>query len=277
MFATLLGPLPRPPLPDDAAPEALLDAALAVQAEHGLEPLTTAGWGDWSAATDRTDRLVKGVVAGPVSSRRSTEKVRDEITRLADAGCPWIEVHEWVPDLRLAEPDAPARFAAAHVAATDGLDGVHLSLALLGGNADALGSAAVFAAGYASLAVDLIAGPDNWRLVVVAPSDRGIVAGALSVHVPADDGPEVLIWAARYAASTAGRGEARVGLATAGSLADLTWDAAVRKVERLGSAARLVTASPEEGRAAVDPRALDIRSAALGRVRKPRMPGDPTP
>ena len=44
MFATLLGPLPRPPLPDDARPEAILDAVLAVQLEHGLEPVTDAGW-----------------------------------------------------------------------------------------------------------------------------------------------------------------------------------------------------------------------------------------
>ena len=44
------GPLPRPPLPDDAAPEALLDAVLALQLEHGLEPLTDGG-----AATEAAD------------------------------------------------------------------------------------------------------------------------------------------------------------------------------------------------------------------------------
>ncbi|CAN5611764.1 hypothetical protein BH20CHL7_BH20CHL7_13470 [soil metagenome] len=262
-----------------------MDATLAVQAEHGLEPLTAAGpelvpGADpvvgWLAAARRTDGLVKAVVRGPVGASLDPASVRATIAMLADAGCPWIEVHEWVPDLRLTEPDAPARFAAAHVAATDGLDGVHLSLALLGGKADALGSAAVFAGGYASLAVDLIAGPDNWRLVAAAPTDRGIVAGAMSGRVPADDGPEVLIWAARYAASTAGRGVDRVGLATAGSLADLTWDAALRKLERLGSAARLVTASPDERRAVLDPRAIDIRSAALGRATPPRR-RDPAP
>jgi len=43
MFATLLGALPRPPLGDDVAPEALLDAVLECQALHGLEPLTDAG------------------------------------------------------------------------------------------------------------------------------------------------------------------------------------------------------------------------------------------
>ena len=53
MFATLLGPLPRPPLGDDVAPEALLDAVLEVQVLHGLEPLTDAGWG-----LDRLDPVV---------------------------------------------------------------------------------------------------------------------------------------------------------------------------------------------------------------------------
>jgi hypothetical protein len=255
-----------------------------VQVEHGLEPLTaglrlepgTDPLSVWLAAAGRTDGIVKAVVRGPVAAGIRPASVRATMATLVDAGCPWIEVHEWVPDLRLAEADAPARFAAAHVAATDGLDGVHLSLALLGGNADALGTEAVFAGGYASLAVDLIAGPDNWRLVAGAPTDRGIVAGALSVSGPADDGPEVLIWAARYAASTAGRGVDRVGLATSGSLANLSWDAAVRKLERLRSAARLVTASPDERRAALDPRAIDIRSAALGRATPPRR-RDPAP
>jgi hypothetical protein len=44
VFATLLGSLPRPPLADDARPEALLDACLALQVEHGLEPMIDGGW-----------------------------------------------------------------------------------------------------------------------------------------------------------------------------------------------------------------------------------------
>ena len=82
-------------------------------------------------------------------------------------------------------------------------------------------------------------------------------------------GPELLLWAAGYAASTASRGGDRVGIATAGSLAHLPWDVAGQKVARLGAAARLAQAEPDELRAAVDPRALDSRSAALGRYTKP--------
>ena len=77
MFATLLGSLPRPPLADDAAPEALLDAVLELQVEHGLEPLTDAGWAldredpvaAWRATAARTDGLVKAVVDGPFTRR----------------------------------------------------------------------------------------------------------------------------------------------------------------------------------------------------------------
>ncbi len=73
------------------------------------------------------------------------------------------------------------------------------------------------------------------------------------------------MWAAGYAASTGGRGPNRVGLATAGSLAALPWDVAARKMERLGHAARLAALPVDERKAAIDPRAVDIRSAALGR------------
>lgn len=272
MFATLLGPLPRPPLPDDAAPDALLDAVLALQVEHGLEPLTLAGWGiapddpvaSWRAAAARTDRLVKSVVVGPVTGDADPDTLRTTLLDLADAGCVWIEVHE--PAATTIDDDAERTlFAETHQALTAGLDGVHLSLALLGGSADALGIDAALAGAYASLAVDLIDGPDNWRLVAAWPGDRGVVAGALPTRAGSDDGPEMLLWAAAYAASTAGRGGDRVGLATAGSLAHLPWDVAARKVARLGEAARLAEASPETIRGTVDPRALDIRSAALGR------------
>ena len=105
MFATLLGPLPRPPLPDDAAPEAVLDAVLALQLEHGLEPLigVAAGRGRridrprGDLAADRRrgpTRLVKAVVLGPISAGRPAADVRAELLGLADAGCAWIEVHE---------------------------------------------------------------------------------------------------------------------------------------------------------------------------------------
>ena len=175
-----------------------------------------------------------------------------------------------------------ALFREAHARLTDGLTGTHLSLAITGGNADAAGIETLLAAPYASLAVDLIAGPDNWRLVVAAtPGDRGIVCGALGTRAGTDDGPELLLWAAAYAASTGGRGLERVGIATASSLAALPWAVAVRKMERLGEAARLAGQPGEERARHLDPRAVSIRSAALGRVDRPPPrastgPDDPT-
>ncbi len=270
MFTTLLGGLPRPPLPADVPPEALLEVVLGIQADHGLEPLTTAGWGDWADAAARTDRLVKGVVDGPWAVGRPPEAVRLELLRLVDAGCTWIEVHETLAGLDEDIGDAArARFSAMHHELTEDLDGVHLSLALTGGSAEPLGIEALLAGRYASYAVDLIDGPDSWRVVAALPGDRGVIAGALTAHETGDESPELLLYAIGYAASTGARGSTRVGLSTSSSLAGLTWDRAVTKLARLGEVTRLAAEPVDERRAAIDPRAVDIRSAALGRYDPP--------
>jgi hypothetical protein len=274
MFATLLGSLPRPSLADGAAAEAILDEVLELQLEHGLEPLTDAGWAlepvdpvvAWRTTAARTDRLVKAVVDGPVTSGRPAADVRAVMLALADSGCRWIEIHEPAATTVGADPDGRARFADAQSMLTAELgDEVHLSLAITGGNADAAGIDTILAGAYSSLALDLIDGPDNWRLATAVPIERGLICGALSTRAGSDDGPELLLWAAGYAASTRGRGPARVGLATAGSLAALPWDVAATKVRRLGEAARLASVPADERLAAIDPRAIDLRSAALGR------------
>ena len=271
MFATLLGELPRPPLPEDAPPEALLEVALGAQADHGLEPLTAAGWGGWQDAAAKTDALVKAAVVGPWSAERALDSVRLELLRLADAGCTWIEVHESMTTLAHADGAnvARERFAGLHRELTAGLAGIHLSLALTGGSAEPLGVEALLAGAYASYAVDLIDGPDSWRLVSRLPGDRGVIAGALTAHETGDESPELLLYAIGYAASTGGRGAARVGLSTSGSLAALSWDRAVAKLARLGEVAALAAAPVDERRAAIDPRAVDLRSAALGRYEPP--------
>jgi hypothetical protein len=275
MFATLLGPLPRPPVTGSATPEALLDACLDVQTRHGLEPLTDGGWplaaddavARWVTTAERAQGLVKAVITGPCSGGGTTAEVRAAIEALAEAGCRWIEVHE-PSAVGIGDDTARrTRFAEAHRAITHGLPSdVHLSLAITGGSADAAGIDTILAGAYASLALDLVGGPDNWRLAAATPGVRGIVCGALGTGAASDDGPEVLLWAAGYAASLAGRGIDRVGLATAGSLAALSWDAAETRVRRLGEAARLAVASHEERLRAVDPRAVDLGSAARRRT-----------
>ena len=78
MFATLLGGLPRPPLPDDARSGDLVAAAVGAQEAAGLEPLVDGGWWGndelgtvverWHATAALTDRAVKAVVLGPWSA-----------------------------------------------------------------------------------------------------------------------------------------------------------------------------------------------------------------
>lgn len=299
MFATLLGPLPRPPLADDASPEAILDAVVAAQADAGLEPITDGGWplvpgdpvGSWRATAARTDRAVKAVLPGPYSSGTpwgaSVGDLRDRIRELIAAGCPMIEIGEPAAIGIGADEAERAHFRDLHDRLLDEVVGAgqgavhrtHLSLAITGGSADLAGPATILVPPYGSLAVDLIAGPDNWRLVTATPGDRGIVCGVLSAAPGSDDGPELLLWAAAYAAASGGRGAARVGLATASSLAALTWPAAMTKLARLGEAVRLAGLPRDERLSAIDPRAVDSRSAALGRyepatARPSRRPRD---
>lgn len=285
MFATLLGGLPRPPLLDDADPAALVEAAIRAQIDAGLEPVSDGGWwGDrapveaWTDTVGRSDRLVKQTVAGPYvvglaaanrapDAARATESahaLNDVLRALAAAGCPFIEIHE--PSLAGIgdDPEAWALVRDLHAVMTDGVSGTHLSLAVTGGAIDPAGFEVVLAAPFASYAVDLIAGPENWRFVRAAPGDRGIVCGALAVDAGADEGPETLLWAAAYAASSRGRGRDRVGLSTASSLANLPWDVAIRKLGRLGAAVELAGRSPDALRTALDPRSIDARTAALG-------------
>jgi methionine synthase II (cobalamin-independent) len=288
MFATLLGSLPRPPVATEATAAELLGAVVRAQEAAGLEPVSDAGYGigdtpveRWRATSALTDRLVKQALVGPYTAGlesadgagspesaalAAADTLRVELLALAAAGCPFIEIHEPAAIEIGADAERRRIFRRAHARMLDGVAGPHLSLAITGGDASATGAATLLASPYASLAVDLIAGPDNWRLVVAVPGDRGIICGALPAEGTADDRIEILLWAAGYAASTGGRGPARVGLATASSLADLHWDAAVRKLSILGEAARLADLPPEERRHHLDPRAVDSRSAALGRV-----------
>jgi methionine synthase II (cobalamin-independent) len=255
----------------------------------------------WRAAAALTDRAVKQALPGPYTlgrrnassraggSRRIdrarrrdraaatmayAEALRREVDALAVAGCPLVEIEEL--DAHLIGEDATERrlFRDAHHRITDGVNGTHLSLSIVGASVHTAGSATILGAPYHSLAVDLIAGPDNWYLVTAAPMDRGIVVGALAASDSPAEGPELLIWAANYAASTQSRSLIRVGIGTAGGLASLSWDAAVAKLNALGHAARLAALPPGDELAdAVDPRSIDSRTAALGRRRgSPKAP-----
>jgi len=281
MFATLIGPLPA------------ADIGAAKLAALGLEPVSdgrgprlaaadagSAIVADWRAAAELTRTAVKASLLGPFSAARLHggaatswgERMAAVAAELAAAGCPLVEVEEPEAVAAVADAALRAELTDGLRRATDLVAGrVHLSLVLTGGNVDGLGAAMLFDLPFASYAFDLIAGPENWRLIAEAPGDRGIVCGALDPADAADDRPEPLVWAAHYAASTRGRGLERVGLANASSLASLPPERALRKLAALAEAARLASiADPHELAASLDPRAVDARSAALGRYTPPR-------
>jgi methionine synthase II (cobalamin-independent) len=297
MFSTLLGALPpaaggdSPPRDPDAA----VVQAIAELEATGLELLATGlppasaeldpaeVVRTWRSAAGATSLPVKQVLAGPYSAGRDgprkrpaelAEKLGATIRALAEAGCPFVEIDE---------PDALAittvagerrRFVDAHARLLAGQPGVHVSLALSGSNLDEAGPATFFDLPYASYAFDLIAGPDNWRLIAVAPGDRGIVCGALDPRPGGDETRELLVWAAHYAASTRARGTDRVGLANAPSLAAGSRDEALRKLRIVAEAARIGSlGSSEEIARLLDPRAFGRRRVRPGAA--PRKEGAP--
>jgi len=285
MFATLLGALPTPPAPSEVSNDVdqTIEIAVGAQEDAGLEPVTD---GRLRAAFDRTisgekvieawrstqaltQRAVKQALPGPFSSGSPVEQLIEVVAALAEAGCPLVEIEETAID-RLADAGERDRFRQVHerllglAPGTELAASTHLSLSIVGAAADPSAWETVLALPYASLAVDLIAGPDSWNLVTRWPGKRGVVAGVESSG-RTDEPREVLLWAAHYAASTQRRGMNRVGLGSAGSFANLTWDAAVRKMRLLGEVARLATMpAGEDLYRSLDPRAVSPRRAALG-------------
>jgi methionine synthase II (cobalamin-independent) len=288
MFSTLLGRLPSATGPGDDA-EADLATVLGDLAGVGLEFLATGGprpdpdadpavvVAAWEAAAAATDRPVKQVLQGPYSAGRDgsrtrpteiAERLRTAVEALTAAGCPLVEIEE-ADALAITVVDGERRrFAEAHRALTTGAaPETHRSLALTGGNFDTAGAATFFDLPYASYAFDLIAGPDNWRLIAAAPADRGIVCGALDPAERGDETRELLVWAAHYAASTSGRGLARIGLANAPSLGDLPWSVALRKLGRVAEAAGIAgVESSREMASLLDTRAFGGRRNRPGVV-----------
>jgi len=238
----------------------------------------------WAFAAGCTKRAVKQSIVGPYTLAQEiepgghgreavtlalAEALNAELRALAAAGCPLVQVDE---DAAIAIGDSPSErrlFAEAQRRLLDGTD-VHASLAIRGGNADTAGAATILDAPYRSHLFDLCAGPDNWRLVVAVPGDRGVIVGAADARTARVDELELLAFAIGYAASTGGRGHDRVGVATSGDMAGLGFDAAEAKIRRLGEVAAAYAGPPGSLARAMDPRAIDIRSAAMGRYEPPR-------
>ncbi len=307
VFATLLGALPQPTADTDHAVDSVV-AAIRAQEAAGLEPVTDGRLRDpnfdllaallvrpggvseaattvlewWRKAAGATERATKQALPGPFSiglRAGGTEREREARTLagaealaeivavLAEAGCPLIEIEETAAH-RLTGSAEQDLFREAHRRLAAGTL-IHRSLSMVGGSVPEAAIDAVLEAPYASVAVDLIAGPDNWYLVRRAWHERGVIAGVQSAG-KFDESKEVMLWAAHYAASSGGRGSDRVGVGSAGSWANLTWEAALRKLSRLGEVARLAQMPvSEELLQSLDPRAVSSRRAAMGHGPRP--------
>jgi methionine synthase II (cobalamin-independent) len=301
MFATLAGGYPRPA---GLRPADALKAVLRAQADAGLglvsdgmihdsedasviveawvvareaarsegieQPVKLAVLGPWARSIGTAGSAEPAGAAPESPAARSAARLATALAAAVAAGCPVVEVHEPAAALP-AGPRAGAAFASVHRALLVGLPAdAHVTLAITGGDAEALGADAVFAAPYRSHLFDLIAGPDSWRTIASAPGDQGIILGVADATGVRPPGLEEIAWAAGYAASLGGRGMARVGLAPSGGLASLDPARARELIDLLGEAARLLVGDPELLLRRFDPRAVDPRSAALGQYRPDR-------
>jgi hypothetical protein len=222
-----------------------LPVAQAIPGPWTLSVRDVGGWGDPGVVTGRAGELA--------------DALADEVAALAAAGCPVVVVVEPAAVTVGEDPALRSGFLRAHRRLLARAPEAHAMLAITGGSAHLAGPQPFFGAPYRSYLFDLIAGPDNWYLVRAAPGDRGIVCAALraGIRKSADDQAPVLSWAARYAASSNGRGLERVGIANATPLGGLDLETARRAVDDLGRAAVLAARGPEEAvDLGMDPRAI---------------------
>lgn len=256
---------------------------LAVEGPWGASQTGASG-----AGRGAFEAAVGGGVAGRDDDALGRARVlRGGLLALAEAGCAYVEVHEPAATLPASDgtpagdatvgvaPSAGSRgraaFVAAHAALLAALpDGLHVSLAITGGDALALGAGTLSMLPYRSHLFDLLDGPDSWRVIAALPPERGIIAGIGDASGSRRTRLEEVVWAASYAASTSGRGMDRVGVAPSGSLAALSPEVALAVITLLGQAADAMLGGRDEVLARLDPRAIDARSAALGQYRPGR-------
>jgi hypothetical protein len=292
VFATLIGPYPQV----DGTPHERLVAAISDQLEAGLGMLSdgllhrvagpdgTSPVVDAWGAADAVGRglataagidppSVKACLVGPWTVgegdprrvRAAASALASVIAALFAAGAPVVQVTEpALGDVDAGDGDALRLLDDVLATLADGPGG-HLSLALAGGRPTAIPPERLFAAPFASYLFDLMHSPDDWRLCARVPSACGLIVGVADARTPEPDTQAVTVWGARYAASLGGRGPGRVGLAMSAGLELLPREVARRKLLALAEACRLAELPDEELRAAIDPRAVDARSAALGR------------
>jgi methionine synthase II (cobalamin-independent) len=234
---------------------------------------------DWQFAASATELPVKQSIVGPytlarlsdpgpLSRERLTMALADalahELRTLVAAGCPMIQIREDAAALLGDSTSEQRLFKAAQRRLTNDVRQAHLSLAVTLGSVAGVPGEVFFDAPYRSYLLDLVAAPGNWRFVVLAPSDRGIVCGVVDAQHSTPDDDTFLRWAGTFAAARPGRGIDRVGLATSSSLEALTREQARAKIERLGAITTTLQAELAESTVALDPAALELEGVERG-------------
>jgi methionine synthase II (cobalamin-independent) len=293
MFATIVGPYPRPSGLDD---EGALRLALSDQLKAGLGILADGAptpnpdsLGAWRRADEMARALateleleleprpVKARLLGPWTAgagssdpgqrRRQAMAVaaagNDQLRALFAAGSPLVQVEEdGLAAIEADDEQAHALAIEALLALMDGVEG-HVSLSISGGDASAAGPDVLYAAPFSSHLFDLILGTDGWRVARKAPRERGLILGVADCRKAIPDDVPVSVWAARYGASMGARGVDRIGLAPSVGLERLPLDAARSKLRALAEAAAVAGLPGPELRKAMPKRAL-VRTARPG-------------
>lgn len=259
-------------------------------------PILVAAWQsadetarELAAERDLPPLPVKACLLGPYTLARSidlgdvgrealimslAEALAQEVRALVAAGVPVVQIDE--PGLIHIGPRDDAERVLATAALTRLTDDVdpdaHLCLAVTGGSAQHAGPDLFFDRPFSSYLFDLISGPDDWRLIARAPRDRGIVCGVADARTDAPDDEPVMVWAARYAASLNGRGPDRVALCPSAGFERLSTEVARAKMAGLARAASKSGLAAGPLATQLDPRAVDARSAAIGRYERGPQP-----
>jgi methionine synthase II (cobalamin-independent) len=213
----------------------------------------------WRHADAAADILVKQVLPGPWTAARALAPsaadraavARDMVERLgatmralSAARCPLIEVHEPAATRPDAAEDGASLVDTLAALADAVPPGTQATLALPEGAVPPVLQRPIAALPFRSFLIDVVSGPDAWRLLALLPPETGVVVGALDAGTTATDDPEMLVWAATLAAEMDGRGHERVGIAPSGSLAGMDRYRARTKIGQLGMAVRLARMGP---------------------------------
>jgi hypothetical protein len=229
--------------------------------------------------------LIKACLVGPWTAgsgeleavRAAAKRLVAATTALFEAGVPVVQLTEPMIG-SIAADDEPAIDVLVEML-TGLVDSVapaqgHLALALAGGGPTAVAPDRLLATGFASYLCDLIASPDDWGLCARIPAEAGLIVGVVDARARRAGAMEVGIWGARYAASMAGRGPQRIGVCPGRGIERLDRAAARGLLAFTAEVARKADLSDAELAKVIDPRAVDARSAALGRAELPSRHGD---